>query len=77
MKDEALAKAAEAEGWRDKAKEKAKQLDTLLRENKALNGSNIELKEKLASLKIKICEKLNEANERGAFDLMEVLTDLN
>ena len=30
-----------------------------------MNADNIELKEKLGQLKIKICVKLNEANERG------------
>jgi hypothetical protein len=30
-----------------------------------LNTEVIELKEKLAALKLKICDKLNEANEHG------------
>jgi hypothetical protein len=42
----------------------------LIKENKSLNGEVIELKEKLGSLKLKICEKLNEANERGEPELM-------
>jgi hypothetical protein len=37
----------------------------------------IEMRDKLAAIKMKICEKLNEANERQEAELMEVLTDLS
>lgn len=58
-KDEIISKNTTVEVLQQKFKEKAKEQETLLRENKAMNGANIDLKDKLASLKIKICEKLN------------------
>jgi predicted nuclease with TOPRIM domain len=61
---------------KDKNKEKVRENETLLNENKTLNGEVIELKDKLGALKLKICEKLNEANEHGESELMEVLTEL-
>jgi flagellar basal body-associated protein FliL len=42
-----------------------------------MNSNNIELEKKLAQLKIKICEKLNEAYENGEHEIMNVLTSLN
>ena len=44
---------------KEKLKEKGKDNEIILKENNLLNSSNIELKEKYAFLKLKICDKLN------------------
>jgi hypothetical protein len=59
LKDEVISKNAAMESLQEKLKEKGREQETLLRDNKSINSTNIDLKDKLATLKIKICEKLN------------------
>lgn len=72
-----MSKNGTIDGLKDKMKERGKEQDTLIKENKQMNSANIELRQKLSGLKLKICEKLNQANEKGAFQIMEILTQLN
>jgi molybdopterin converting factor small subunit len=55
LKDEIISKNTAMESLQERLKEKGREQETLLRDNKSINSTNIDLKDKLATLKIKIC----------------------